>query len=236
MNDFFSRMQRIADGRAITTWANSLGWNNATMGRVKKGHIPGPDLLTPLCRIENVSLNWLLEGRGTPYLVYPCADDDDAAQYLDTLLIDEPSWALYWLSDGLRHAVVLTQPAGLGEGDKRINYTAVEIVVGPLGAQTRQRAAQHDPQWIQLPPARLYQLETGQIGSHALLKADGGLLLNEKNNNKTFEAAVAEQPASYNVRERTLIERWRQLGPEDQDRLESITHALEQPLKRGDHG
>lgn len=65
---FKQRLLKVAAGRKLTPWLMSLGWTRTDVARVNRGHIPGPEKLALLVDTENVSLSWLLAGKGDPWI------------------------------------------------------------------------------------------------------------------------------------------------------------------------
>ncbi len=67
---FASRLEMVLAGRTPTTWCRCLGILPNMMTRMKQGHIPGHEVLTRIMRAENVSLSWLMEGVGQPFIAH----------------------------------------------------------------------------------------------------------------------------------------------------------------------
>ena len=58
------RLAFLLRGRKPFVWNRSVHLSNGAVQRMNQGKWPDPAKLVPACRIENVSLTWLLEGRG----------------------------------------------------------------------------------------------------------------------------------------------------------------------------
>ena len=175
MESFLDRLNFLLCGRAVSTWATGLGFGNAIADRMRAGRPPAAESLTAITRAENVSLTWLLEGRGKPFLVNKVETDAEGAELIESLLRDEPDWVAIVATCGPRYAVVLTQP---GQFQKPkgpwVKYRIVEILSGPLGALTLEKIVRlrgGPPGTLQreLPPEIFSGLCGGTIGTYGLL-------------------------------------------------------------------
>lgn len=134
-----TRLDVVLSGRKAYAWAEQVGLSSGTMNRLKKGQFPDPEKLVPACRIENLSLSWLIDGMGSPYLVHAHADDRSAARTLLDHLQDEPGWHVFVLRSNLGWAPVLHQPVEATTADGTVyRYRAVEVIAGPCGQETAQ--------------------------------------------------------------------------------------------------
>lgn len=66
--EFLIRLKQLARGRPLTPWLVGCGWSKVDVSNVIHGHIPGHLKLTALALREDVSLTWLLTGKGPPYV------------------------------------------------------------------------------------------------------------------------------------------------------------------------
>lgn len=134
-----SRLEAILGGRKPYAWAERVGLSSGTMNRLLKGSFPDPEKLIPACRIENLSLSWLLDGMGSPYLVHAHADDRSAARTLLQHLSDEPGWHVFVVRSELGWTPVLHQPVESTTAEGTVyRYRAVEVIAGPCAEKTAQ--------------------------------------------------------------------------------------------------
>lgn len=166
--DFLARLEFVLDGRKRTPWGAALGLNKGTMGRIGKGHIPGPDLLIPIGRAERVSLSWLIDGAGAPFLITREETDSAMATLLDALF--DESWRITLCTDGARVVVVLTQPGQIEVNGEMRDYIITEVLVGPCGRKVLLTLDRHasECRLLHLPAAELSRLSAGLMGNRAL--------------------------------------------------------------------
>ena len=135
---FEERLEVVLGDRKIHPWGKQLGLTRGTIQRLKEGSFPDPEKLMPACRVENLSLSWLLFGIGTPYLVQVAVDPGDAMDRMDALWTDEP-WSMLVAHTDSSWLPVLHQPAELllPEGN-RLPYRMVQIITGAIkGCEAR---------------------------------------------------------------------------------------------------
>ena len=75
------RLCFLRQGRKPTEWANSLNLPYTTLQGIEAGRGVRAETFRLIARVENASISWLLEGKGHPYLVNHC-NDDEAAELL----------------------------------------------------------------------------------------------------------------------------------------------------------
>lgn len=168
----------------MAPWGLSVGLPLGTGHRLKKGKFPDPESLVPAVQIERVSMSWLVDGTGTPFMVLPAASDEDAAHLLSMLLGDEPNQTVTLVGSerGAGVVVVLTQPAQVSRGDTTLDYTAVQVVSGPIDTLAARAIGEHahgHTKILILPPDQFAALATGHMGNVPLVgwaRAPGGLL------------------------------------------------------------
>lgn len=134
---FEERLEAVLGDRKIHPWGKQLGMTRGTIQRLKEGDFPDPAKLMPACRVENLSLSWLLYGIGTPYLVHVAIDAGDAIDQVDALLADEP-WDILIAATGSSWLPVLHKPADVTLPNGTIlDYRLVHVISGNLkGAET----------------------------------------------------------------------------------------------------
>lgn len=128
--NFEERLNYVLQDRKQTPWGQSLGFTSTSISSMFKGHIPGPEFLYAIRRAENVNLNWLLTGEGTPYIADYFQSAEALCDYVVAMLEDE-SWQVFVFSDNETAGVVLSQPGQYEFKGKRIDYTILHILVGP---------------------------------------------------------------------------------------------------------
>lgn len=127
---FEERLEVVLGDRKIHPWGKQLGMTRGTIQRLKEGSFPDPEKLMPACRVENLSLSWLLFGIGTPYLVQVAVDAGDAMDRLEALWSDEP-WDMLVAHTASNWIPVLHQRAQLllPEGSS-LEYRMVQVITG----------------------------------------------------------------------------------------------------------
>ncbi|WP_067519553.1 hypothetical protein [Endozoicomonas ascidiicola] len=139
---------------------------------ITKGNIPGADILVAIQRSENVSTNWLLEEKGSPYIVANFETDLLLAEELQAHAEDGIWENVYIFTDGRRVVIELTTPAYHEYKGKGINYTAREFMAGPFGDETLHYL------WDSFADKRLYicymepeplnGIATGRVGPYQI--------------------------------------------------------------------
>lgn len=180
----YDRLVLVLCDRKIYPWAQSIGISKGTVDSIKsKGGMPGAEVLRAINRCENVSLEWLLDGRGNPFYVTACASDEDARNVLHELLGPE-TWEATLVSDGDRYAFVLTQPGAFLVKDQEIRYTIMEVITGAIGPKTvvdiRNRGVHlmglSGLYYVSVDRETMNKLETGQLGTYRICHSDNAVL------------------------------------------------------------
>jgi hypothetical protein len=173
---FEERLEVVLGDRKIHPWGKSLGMTRGTIQRLKEGSFPDPEKLMPACRVENLSLSWLLFGLGTPYIVSMAVDGADAFELIDTWMAEE-KWNLLIAQSDAGWLPVLYQPADLTLPDGSIiDYRAIQVISGNLkGCESflRERIGTKSiPHWAQLSmqDADWRRLASGHMGSVELFR------------------------------------------------------------------
>lgn len=154
-----------------------------------------------ICRAENVSISWLLEGKGRPFIVHRFDADEAAADYLELLLRDESGWNVYEIAaPDNRHAVVLTMPGAVERKGNRIHYTILEAVVGDVGDRARSVVLQYEDEnrlhSVTIDNDTMSRLAAGQLGTwHLVGDAESpGILEGAKPDERIREVATCYAP------------------------------------------
>ena len=65
--DFIERLHETFGHKSMAVVAKRLGVPHATVRNYYQGRLPAPEVLIKIARETNVSLNWLLTGKGDMY-------------------------------------------------------------------------------------------------------------------------------------------------------------------------
>ena len=177
-NDFEKRLRMLLSGRKIHSWGDKIGLTKTILTRMNKGIMPGADKLTPAIRTENLSLSWLIDGIGSPYLVNHCTSDEDCCATLDEFYIEK--WNTYLLLCGQEKTIVLTQPGSYEINDDPYQYTIIEVLAGEVDEMTLQRIGEtangKNIFCKDVSSETMKQLAKGQIGTYQLLHSKDAIL------------------------------------------------------------
>lgn len=128
--NFEDRLTFVLGERKRTPWGASLGFTSTSVSSMFSGHIPGQDFLQAIRRAENVNLNWLLTGEGSPYIVEYFQSADALSDYVCAMLHEE-EWVVHVVSHIDTACLVLTQPGAYEFKGKWVDYRMVHVIVGP---------------------------------------------------------------------------------------------------------
>lgn len=169
------RLDLVLRGRSAWKWAESVHLSSGALSRMLKGSFPDPEKLVPACRVENLSLTWLIEGRGTPFCVACPASDAQAIEVVQAALHDDPEADVLigYCDDGytvIVHAPVYAQTST----GKPYEYKATTIVGGCVaGARlaawlndiTRQKRFHKHHLAVQMERPDWSRLASGHMGN-----------------------------------------------------------------------
>lgn len=241
--EFNNRLQYLLSGRDKHPWGAAIGLNKGTIdGMTRTGSTPGGESLRMIHRCENVSLDWLLEGRGAPFIVTAYPPNGEAEQILEEWLQD-PTWALTLVTDGARYAVILDQPRIFSVKDGKdlsgepqyrgIPYRKVEILVGAVGPLTMERLRLEAPKrairLVEVPSEVLGQLHTGKLGSYKLWGAPDATLAGAKlidGTHPIFDVVALPELDPVTPKESLFIRKVRGMSEENQRALGIVVAAL----------
>ncbi|MDH5641989.1 MAG: helix-turn-helix domain-containing protein, partial [Nitrospira sp.] len=171
-SDFLSRAKVLLMGRKPYSWGMALGLGRGTISRMfNDGLPPAADALAIIARAENVSITWLLTGRGEPRIVYHYPDDASALEHIDADLLDENWQVLLVSATGCAPVVVLHQPAQFVTGadtDKTVDYILVETITG-AGRASLLRCLDAGAQHVQVDVDYWHSLSCGEIAPAQLM-------------------------------------------------------------------
>lgn len=173
--EFTQRLEWLLSDRKLTPWAKKLGLSSGTAARLLKNVVPGSDILTAIMRTEHVNLNWLLEGRGLPFMLDSYTETEAFENMLSVHAQDAEYDAYLCFNDELKSAaVVLTQPAAYTFKDKSIAYHQIETLCGPYKSPfSIERALTGcNINYFDLPEFQFPAFTRGQYGTYKLLGDD----------------------------------------------------------------
>jgi len=109
------------------------------ISRINAGEIPGQDVLLLISRVENVSLSWLLDGRGSPFCCHNCETPEEFCEELSAELEDQAFDQITVVNSGSAPVVIFEQAAtDTLKKDKTYDYRRLTILSGPWSKEIRQ--------------------------------------------------------------------------------------------------
>jgi hypothetical protein len=232
-NKFSDRLKFVLRNRKIHVWGAALGLGKTVRTRLNQGILPGADKLIPVIKAENLSATWLIEGKGQPYLVNTCLCDTDAAALLDELYAE--AWTTTLLTDGDRIAIVLTQPGEYQIEKTSYPYTIIEVLVGHLGSEALQCAAQHatcdNTRFVETTPAVMAALSQRQIGTHQLTTEVINTATAYHQQTQPRPLQGAEEKTGYltsgiSTDEMDILSALRHIDPQNREHITAVIKAL----------
>jgi hypothetical protein len=195
------RIDYVLRGRKPFPWGDSVRLNKGAIGRLLKGQFPDPETLIPMCRVENLSLTWLIDGLGSPYLVSYPVSDQEAANGVRDCFADGMAGVLVVSELGVTpvmHMIVHKEPPKV----RPYSYTCMQVYGGiQPGELTMAVFRDH---WrrssqLELDAERWTRLATGYMGATELFGWEGepGGLFSERA--KDLDAKL--RPPSHGTRE-----------------------------------
>ena len=227
-------------GRKIHKWGREIGLSRGILNNLNKGKLPNADKLWPIVRAENLSITWLLEGRGSRYLVNHCLSDEDCYEQLSAFY--EEAWTTYVLFDGFGVSLVLTQPGAYEIDGVTYLYTVMEVITGPVGRETLSLVAERNNGentfFLKTATTTTRRLAKGELGPFDLVYSEEALLkeavLLPKNEKMSIDVAqnVAENSIEYKgggkitADEMATIEDLRRLNQKHLAQMKAVIHSL----------
>ena len=174
--EFVSRLKWVMADRKVTPWAKKLGLSTGTASRLLENTVPGTDILTAIMRTEHVNLNWLLEGKGTPFMLDAY---NDAQAFMNTMRMhaSDANYDVYISADvdSGNAAAIFALPASYTFKKKVIEYTHIEVLLGPLTKRLRDEVvhgflfANSNLKFFTMTDIEWKNFARGQYGSYLLL-------------------------------------------------------------------
>lgn len=168
------RWETLLQGRSVVPWGESVGLSTGTVHRLSKGKFPDPEKLITAVRVERVSLSWLVDGKGSPFLVTATNSDEETAELLYETLDDEPDQVvtLVCTAHGQPRVAVLTQPAQFLHKEQWTDYTAVQVIAGPIATESIAAIAaiaENEVRRLAMSETQVHELATGITGNVPLV-------------------------------------------------------------------
>lgn len=222
--DFFQRLLWVLGDRKLYAWGMPMGFSSATLARLKRGTAPKGETLAMIARAENCSVSWLLTGQGAPFLVNPCDTDAEMESRLRAYLDDE-DWRVDLLHDTRVAVVVLTLVAEFGEKEDAVQYTAMELLSGPVGPISAETLRPRVQRAVRVDPDQMRAVREGKVGTYRVLQWIG-LSGEDHGGQKLAELAAQYGGGAYAPDEQAFVEKYRLLSPADRTRAQAVIDAL----------
>jgi len=230
------RIAQLKASRPVSYWERQVGIARGNLDRALKDDKLSDENIRKLCKWENARADWLLLGSGAPYQTATFNTDHDLSDQLNAYLIDEAESRTLTVvtrkSDDLPCAVVLTMPGQYQAGKAMVDYTILDVLVGPIGLYSRgtiKDGSWRKRQQVTLDDEVVESLCKGGIGTYALMLDPGYLKAAGPLDDQTL-ADVAEESAGYTVPltppEQRLLTTYRALPNDDRHRLLAIADTL----------
>lgn len=132
MNNFVKNVEYLLHDRKFHPWGASLGVSKGSVDSMKKGVIPGGEILRNICRLENVNLNWLTSGKGTPFIVCKHTSAEEFEKSTQQHLEDSRDWKLSVISSisSENYILIWRMWAQTLYKTTPINYSEIIVEVG----------------------------------------------------------------------------------------------------------
>ena len=179
--NFIERLAQVLAERKPTPWGERLGFNKSTVSRIFSGVVPGSEILNAIMRYENISLSWLLSGKGDQFLIERVQTPAEFSDLLEAHTSGEIWESIYVCNAPNGLAVILTQPGRkLDYKGKELDYTVIEVINGPVDSglvemlkgekEIGDANACHSNVYLcQLEEQDAWNLSNGFMGTFALL-------------------------------------------------------------------
>jgi len=164
-NSFLYRIKLILGNREKHPWGRSLGLRNTRINAIfSDDKPPKADALIRISEGENVSIDWLLTGKGEPYLSPDCGSDSVCSAVLHAALAEIPKGKIHLLyGSGGQSAVVITHQVTRREEKDLISYTAANIYT-PAGPDTLEELKGRDVYYSRISADELADIKKGREG------------------------------------------------------------------------
>jgi len=240
---FLDRLQIVMDGREKYPWANSIGLGRGTIdGITRTGSVPGGDALAVIGRCENARIDWLLDGRGTPYRIACVTEDIDAAELLQEHIADDQVQRITVITDGERIAIALDQAASFSAKDgkdesgqqrhRTVEYRELEVIVGNIGREALE-VIRYQPagrlHLVRTTSDVLKRVARGMVGSWRMLNAADAIVGSAvplKHNDLFFQQFNQQDMFPASRDEAILLDHYRAMQPVDRSALNQVATTM----------
>jgi len=209
-------------------WGNQLGLSTGTISRMFKGQIPGHEALNAISKYENASITWMVTGETSPYLITTLFDDESLAEHLHELMAEE--WEVFIFNSTTKQSViVLKQPAKYSINKKLIDYTAIEVMSGPIGQLTYNELLHVGSVFVldNIDEFTMTKIIRGQIGTRGILQIINNTESHFKINDRRSENRVSDHSPEYStLDEKNLLQKFRALTPDDKQTIINLMNSL----------
>lgn len=174
MISFSERLTDLLSGRGKNAWGKVMGFNSSNITRMFRNEIPGYEILSAIMKMENVSLSWLLEGKGSPFLIDVQETAEGLAEMVEEHLKDGGWTDIYVTNAPNGVLVTLSQPGQYDYKGTAIDYRIIEVVTGPLSEALVQLLEKAKAKvWLgTLEPADAQRIVNGEAGTFLLFGDD----------------------------------------------------------------
>lgn len=234
MNNFKERIEFVLQGRKLIPWSKSLELSKGTAERIMEGQIPDPEILSLIMKIENVSVTWLLEGIGRPFLRTSQFTSGGYARYLKEWL-ERGGKQAYVITDKNETAIILVQPAEHEYKGKCIPYSAIKVTRGDIGDEEKNIINCYPEIYLkQVNKEEFEQVKNGELGSFKLLgdQNNAGLLTHSvsidalKMSDVREVQKVKDSRRSHTSNRVDLLSRYDQLNDHNKESVSRIIDVL----------
>lgn len=161
-DNFYHRIEQIRGDRKLTPFLTNAGIKGSSVGKVKQGGaIPLAEGLIGLRKVENVSINWLLTGEGTPFLLDKYQGGTDFVAALENLLSCQ-DWKVFLIRLANISTLAFLKASQTEIKEELKDYHALKIVNGPYSDALKRLLNKLERQ-NRLQQMRLTETETDQI-------------------------------------------------------------------------
>ncbi|MDH5393943.1 MAG: hypothetical protein OEY11_12210 [Gammaproteobacteria bacterium] len=226
--NFLSNIEFLLGKQDKHPWGKQIGLSTGTVSRMFQGKIPGHEVLNAISKYENASITWMVTGETSPYLITTLIDDEELAEHLNELL--DQDWKISILNGKTKQSViVLSKPAQYQINNKIIDYTAIEVMSGPLGKLTYNKLLDVEKVCVleDIDEVTLTRIIRGQVGTRGILELINNTNCLYKIIERRATERVSENVMSYQtLDEKHFIEKFRALKDDDQKTIINLMDSL----------
>lgn len=246
------RLKWLLAGRSPWKWGERVLLSAGAIGRMLKGSLPDPEKLVPAMRVENLSLNWLVDGQGAPYVVAMPSSDREASTWIHEQMNDSAAHLLLvYCAEGFTpviHSRVEVMVPNVGTYEYEASTIIGGNVAGPEAIETMRRHALPTSRTImarakavEVPRDIWHAIATGHASNYVLFGDDlkSGLARNAWFcMNRQLPPGMQEEAAQYSAGQsmhwapadvREMLQLFTSLGTSDRDAAIRMLRGLAKP-------